>query len=61
MEERKEEERERVLQGYKCCAMMVVCQPSDSHTITAHYLTDLPADSLTDTLCVRVRVHETEP
>lgn len=46
-----------MLQGYKYCAIMVVRQPSDSQTITAHYLTDLPADSLTDTLCVRVCVY----
>lgn len=54
--EEKKAGRKRVLQGYKYCAITVLCQPSDSQTITAHYLTDLPADSLTDNMCVHVHL-----
>lgn len=54
IEEKKKEEKEcyRDLNT----AIVVVCQPSDSQTITAHYLTVLPADSLTNTLCARALV-----
>lgn len=58
MDEKKEEERERVLEGPIYWAITAVRQPSDSQTITAHYLTDLPADSPTDTLCVCLCVHK---
>lgn len=50
------EGRERASESDKNSVQSRCCRPSDSEAINAHYLTDLPADSLTDNLRVRVCV-----